>query len=132
MEQPLDPDMIARMVREQVPAMKPHVVEPSWDGRWSDGRSMSTCDECGFKRCPRAENTAFRCTDSNAVGQVGELDTRTPEEVAAQLRRRGQKWATDALRHHLEEAARLAEGLPMRDAIRHYVSRALTLAREVG
>lgn len=37
-------------------------------------RIMVLCPTCGNKRCPRAENPLFKCTNSNAVGQVGELD----------------------------------------------------------
>lgn len=39
-------------------------------------RIMILCPTCGNKRCPRASNALFKCTNSNAVGQVGELDAQ--------------------------------------------------------
>lgn len=35
---------------------------------------MYTCPLCGNKRCPKTENHRFKCTKSNDVGQVGELE----------------------------------------------------------
>lgn len=35
---------------------------------------MYMCSICGNKRCPKAENHKFKCTNSNAVGQKGELE----------------------------------------------------------
>jgi hypothetical protein len=35
---------------------------------------MPLCPICGNKRCPKAENDQFKCTNSNAVGQIGELE----------------------------------------------------------
>ena len=32
------------------------------------------CDTCGNKRCPRAGNTIYKCTGSNATLQIGVLD----------------------------------------------------------
>lgn len=37
-------------------------------------RTMILCPTCGNKRCPKASNHLFKCSHSNAVGQVGELD----------------------------------------------------------
>ena len=31
------------------------------------------CLDCGNKRCPKAQNHIYKCTGSNAVGQVGEV-----------------------------------------------------------
>lgn len=32
------------------------------------------CAMCGNKRCPKAQNHMFKCTNSNAVGQICELE----------------------------------------------------------
>lgn len=32
------------------------------------------CQKCGNKRCPKAENHAYKCTGSNDVNQTGELE----------------------------------------------------------
>lgn len=32
------------------------------------------CPDCGNKRCPKATNPVFKCTNSNEVGQVGEVE----------------------------------------------------------
>lgn len=34
---------------------------------------MILCDECGNKRCPKAENHRYKCTGSNEPGQIGVL-----------------------------------------------------------
>lgn len=39
-------------------------------------RFMVVCETCSNKRCPRAGNAMFKCTNSNAAGQVGELDAQ--------------------------------------------------------
>lgn len=37
------------------------------------------CEWCGNKRCPHAESKLFRCTDSNALDQVGvPMEPREP------------------------------------------------------
>lgn len=36
-------------------------------------RFMHVCPNCGNKRCPHCEFHGFKCTGSNATGQVGEL-----------------------------------------------------------
>lgn len=36
---------------------------------------MILCPICGNKRCPKAENDKFKCTNSNEVGQIGEVET---------------------------------------------------------
>lgn len=33
---------------------------------------MIVCPECGNKRCPRATDHRYACTDSNAPGQPGQ------------------------------------------------------------
>lgn len=38
-----------------------------------DSCQMILCDECGNKRCPKAENHRYKCTGSNDPGQVGVL-----------------------------------------------------------
>ncbi len=35
---------------------------------------MILCPRCGNKRCPKAESHTFKCTQSNATGQIGELE----------------------------------------------------------
>ena len=35
---------------------------------------MIVCPKCGNKRCPKAENHTFKCTKSNEVGQIGEVE----------------------------------------------------------
>lgn len=35
---------------------------------------MYVCLKCGNKRCPKIIDHRFKCTGSNAVGQVGELE----------------------------------------------------------
>ncbi len=35
--------------------------------------SMVVCDTCGNKRCPKALNHRFVCTNSNALNQIGTL-----------------------------------------------------------
>ena len=37
-------------------------------------RIMILCPKCGNKRCPKAENHRNRCTRSNDVGQIPELE----------------------------------------------------------
>lgn len=37
------------------------------------GMTMILCPDCGNKRCPKAQNHIYKCTGSNAVGQVGEV-----------------------------------------------------------
>lgn len=37
---------------------------------------MILCPTCGNKRCPKAENSLFKCTNSNAPDQIGELDAQ--------------------------------------------------------
>jgi hypothetical protein len=36
---------------------------------------MVLCVKCGNKRCPRAQDHRFKCTNSNELGQVPEPDT---------------------------------------------------------
>jgi hypothetical protein len=45
-----------------------------WGDTKTPMRIMILCPTCGNKRCPKAENELFKCTGSNEVGQVGELD----------------------------------------------------------
>lgn len=33
---------------------------------------MILCGKCGNKRCPHAENHKYKCTNSNALNQIGE------------------------------------------------------------
>lgn len=44
----------------------------------SDANAMRTymilCPDCGNKRCPKAENHIMKCTKSNDVGQIGEIE----------------------------------------------------------
>lgn len=40
---------------------------------------MIVCSKCGNKRCPKAENCKFKCTESNALDQIGELEEPAPE-----------------------------------------------------
>lgn len=35
---------------------------------------LVTCPKCGNKRCPKADNHIFKCTQSNEPGQIGELE----------------------------------------------------------
>lgn len=47
---------------------------------------MTVCSNCGNKRCPKAENHKFKCTNSNEVGQVGEPEvTSAPENFQDHL-----------------------------------------------
>lgn len=39
-----------------------------------DNQRFIICHHCGNKRCPKASNHIFRCTNSNEPGQVGELE----------------------------------------------------------
>lgn len=39
-----------------------------------DSTVMRTCNLCGNKRCPKALNEIFRCTNSNALGQTPTID----------------------------------------------------------
>lgn len=70
------------------PAMKSNMVEhyntpvyaspipavPAEDAQIFPFVYMKLCPICGNKRCPKAENSAYKCTGSNDVGQVGELE----------------------------------------------------------
>ncbi len=50
---------------------------------------MVVCHTCGNKRCPKADNHAFKCTGSNDVGQVGEPETAphgAPDDCCAKAR----------------------------------------------
>jgi hypothetical protein len=59
-------------------------------------QAIKYCPKCGKSRCPKAGNPDFKCTNSNAVGQVGELEkpANTRGEVAAEnmIRARDGKW----------------------------------------
>lgn len=35
---------------------------------------MILCQECGNKRCPKAQNHRFRCKNSNEPNQIGEIE----------------------------------------------------------
>lgn len=35
---------------------------------------MFVCHVCGNKRCPKIENHRFKCTGSNDLNQIGELE----------------------------------------------------------
>ena len=39
---------------------------------------MNLCPECGNKRCPKATNHDYECTDSNEPGQEGSLYKKAP------------------------------------------------------
>jgi hypothetical protein len=36
--------------------------------------TMICCHKCGNKRCPKAQNHAYKCSGSNEPNQVGELE----------------------------------------------------------
>lgn len=42
----------------------------------SDAKAIATymilCPDCGNKRCPQAKNHKYKCTSSNAAGQICE------------------------------------------------------------
>jgi hypothetical protein len=38
------------------------------------GLGMILCPDCGNKRCPKAADHRNKCTGSNDVGQVGEIE----------------------------------------------------------
>lgn len=40
----------------------------------SQGMTLPLCLVCGNKRCPKAEDNKFKCTNSNEDGQIGELE----------------------------------------------------------
>ena len=44
------------------------------DARLMFRRQMILCPNCGNKRCPKAADHRNKCTGSNAVGQVGEIE----------------------------------------------------------
>jgi hypothetical protein len=53
---------------------------------------MIVCPECGNKRCPKASNHRYDCTNSNDVGQLGSIYTHshqwqglTDDDVKGQL-----------------------------------------------
>lgn len=55
-------------------------VSPFGDGlMWP----MVLCPRCGNKRCPKAEDHRFACTNSNELGQVGAVgeDAEIPPAV---------------------------------------------------
>jgi hypothetical protein len=37
-------------------------------------RTFVVCPICGNKRCPKAEDSKFKCTNSNELNQVGEIE----------------------------------------------------------
>lgn len=51
------------------------------DSQWEQIKNASkfltfkVCHICGNKRCPKTTNFLFKCTNSNEVGQVGEIDS---------------------------------------------------------
>lgn len=47
------------------------------DEQWEwlmENQIMMLCPMCGNKRCPKAYWHEYKCTNSNAKGQAGELD----------------------------------------------------------
>ena len=41
---------------------------------WTPATRMIVCQKCGNKRCPRAGDEKYKCTGSNATGQIGEME----------------------------------------------------------
>jgi hypothetical protein len=46
-------------------------------------RHMILCPKCGNKRCPKATDCSYACTNSNEVGQPGSIYRAAPSEGPA-------------------------------------------------